>query len=100
MAAQQQDEKPRSMIEIVARQMAGDVGAKTLGEAERENYTERYWREYVHQARSVLQAIREPNQPMCGAGAPAIDTTPEMFSADRAYGVWQAMIDAALRESL
>lgn len=57
-------------------------------------YADQYWRDYVEQARAVIEAIREPsgemlNEAMRGPGKP----THTLSS-----GLWVRMVDALLAE--
>jgi len=62
--------------------------------------SERDWERFLPQAQAVLQAIREPSEPMVEAGAEIVrnvhaEESSEAFASDAA-NTWRFMIDAAL----
>ena len=76
---------------------------KLDGHAEGEREGKPLWRNYLLQARAVLEAIREPSLRMTEAGATVIryvgpEESPSGYQSDAA-NVWRFMIDA-IREDV
>lgn len=76
-----------SMVERVAREIAGPAHAAPWGATGKQN-----WEMYTTEARAAIKAMREPTKKMRGAAVRA-KVPPGGFT--RGY---QAMIDAALDE--
>jgi len=68
----------------------------------KQTWVDDHWREYVPHVRAAVEAMREPTVAMsrAGAGFPAdeFDDGSTHVVSDTAVDVWQAMIDAALKE--
>lgn len=61
-----------------------------------QNQTDRKWQEFLPEATSAIEAMREPTYAMAEAGE---DSEKVGFAADSAPAelVWKVMVDAALR---
>ena len=75
------------MIEKAARAIALDVG----------DSPDLDWKDWVSEARAVLEAIREPSASMIEAGFHAREYG--MTIAEGSIATWQAMIDEILNPS-
>ena len=82
-----------SMVERVAKALfAGDGlkhAASNVSLDESWEMSPQYHEAYRRKARAAIEAMREPNEQMLGAGEPF---------ADHPDWAWQAMIDDALKE--
>lgn len=57
----------------------------------------RNWQDYIPRARSVIEAMLEPSEGQSRAGADKVRGIMPT-SKEQAASIWQAMIDAALKE--
>ena len=89
-----------TMIEKVARALAKDERA-LAPEEDQVRWAETHWPEHVEAARVVIEAMREPTADMAKKFVTEWNARPdaEKVAANfSVFGMWKALIDAALSE--